>query len=241
MLVVTGAEFLVSMVEARWTARNGDGRKMESATKSKAGAGTNREADRSSWSRSMGRTKTRVARSRRCMIASRLCAKTVTAPRGAWEKTELARHPQRPYTLDYIERIFTDWSEIHGDRGFADDPAIVCGMARFHGEEVMVIGHQKARDTKQKVYRNFGMPNPEGYRKGFARNEDRGKIRPASVYFRGYSRRVPRPGRGRARPGGSHCPQPARDGAAAEFRSSPRSPEKVAAAAHSPSPSRTAS
>jgi acetyl-CoA carboxylase carboxyl transferase subunit alpha len=83
----------------------------------------------------------------------------------AWEKTELARHPQRPYTLDYIERVFTDWSEIHGDRGFADDPAIICGMARFHGEEVMIIGHQKARDTKQKVYRNFGMPNPEGYRK----------------------------------------------------------------------------
>jgi acetyl-CoA carboxylase carboxyl transferase subunit alpha len=83
----------------------------------------------------------------------------------AWERTEVARHPQRPYTLDYIERIFTDWTEIHGDRGFADDPALVCGMARFHREEVVVIGHQKARDTKQKVYRNFGMPNPEGYRK----------------------------------------------------------------------------
>jgi acetyl-CoA carboxylase carboxyl transferase subunit alpha len=83
----------------------------------------------------------------------------------AWQKTELARHPQRPYTLDYVERMFTDWSEIHGDRGFADDPAIVCGMARFHGHDVLVIGHQKARDTKQKVYRNFGMPNPEGYRK----------------------------------------------------------------------------
>jgi len=83
----------------------------------------------------------------------------------AWERTELARHPQRPYTLDYVERIFTDWSEIHGDRGFADDPAIVCGMARFHGEEVLVVGHQKARDTKQKVYRNFAMPHPEGYRK----------------------------------------------------------------------------
>jgi acetyl-CoA carboxylase carboxyl transferase subunit alpha len=84
---------------------------------------------------------------------------------GAWQKTELARHPQRPYTLDYIERIFTDWSEVHGDRSFGDDPAIVCGMARFQGRDVMVIGHQKARDTKQKVYRNFGMPNPEGYRK----------------------------------------------------------------------------
>lgn len=83
----------------------------------------------------------------------------------AWRKTELARHPQRPYTLDYIERIFTDWSEVHGDRLFADDPAIVCGMARFHGEDVLIVGHQKARDTKQKLYRNFGMPNPEGYRK----------------------------------------------------------------------------
>src|SRR4051812_2034027 len=83
----------------------------------------------------------------------------------AWQRTELARHAQRPYTLDYIERIFTDWSEIHGDRAFGDDPAIICGMARFHGDEVMIIGHQKARDTKQKVYRNFGMANPEGYRK----------------------------------------------------------------------------
>lgn len=83
----------------------------------------------------------------------------------AWQRTELARHAQRPYTLDYVERIFTHWSEIHGDRAYGDDPAIVCGMARFQGEEVMVIGHQKARDTKQKVYRNFGMPNPEGYRK----------------------------------------------------------------------------
>jgi acetyl-CoA carboxylase carboxyl transferase subunit alpha len=89
----------------------------------------------------------------------------LAASMSAWQQTELARHPQRPYTLDYIERLFTDWSEIHGDRNFADDPAIICGMARYHGEEVMVIGHQKARDTKQKVYRNFGMPNPEGYRK----------------------------------------------------------------------------
>jgi acetyl-CoA carboxylase carboxyl transferase subunit alpha len=83
----------------------------------------------------------------------------------AWEKTELARHPQRPHTLDYVERVFTDWSEIHGDRGFADDHAIVCGMARFHGEEVLVLGTQKERDMKLKIYRNFGLPNPEGYRK----------------------------------------------------------------------------
>jgi len=101
----------------------------------------------------------------------------VSAHLSAWEKTELARHPQRPYTLDYVERIFTDWSEIHGDRGFGDDPAIVCGMARFHGEDVMIVGHQKARDTKQKVYRNFGMPNPEGYRKALRAMQMAAKFR----------------------------------------------------------------
>jgi acetyl-CoA carboxylase carboxyl transferase subunit alpha len=83
----------------------------------------------------------------------------------AWQKTELARHAQRPYTLDYVERLFSDWSEVHGDRSFGDDPAIVCGIARYHGDEVMVMGHQKGRDTKQRVYRNFGQANPEGYRK----------------------------------------------------------------------------
>jgi acetyl-CoA carboxylase carboxyl transferase subunit alpha len=89
----------------------------------------------------------------------------ITAHFEAWARTELARHPQRPYFLDYVERIFTDFSEIHGDRHFGDDPAIVCGMARFRGHEVMAIGQQKGRDTKQKLHRNFGMPNPEGYRK----------------------------------------------------------------------------
>ena len=83
----------------------------------------------------------------------------------AWQKTELARHPQRPQALDYIERVFTDFSEIHGDRSFGDDAAIVCGMARFHGEEILVVGTQKGRDMKQRVYRNFGTPHPEGYRK----------------------------------------------------------------------------
>ncbi|MBZ5538205.1 MAG: acetyl-CoA carboxylase carboxyltransferase subunit alpha [Acidobacteriia bacterium] len=82
-----------------------------------------------------------------------------------WQKVQMARHPQRPYTLDYIQHCFTDFIEIHGDRKFGDDHAIVCGMARFHGEPVVVVGHQKARDTKQKVFRNFGMPKPEGYRK----------------------------------------------------------------------------
>ena len=91
--------------------------------------------------------------------------KQITQNLDAWKRTELARHPQRPYSLDFVERIFTDWSEIHGDRRFADDAAMVCGMARFHGDAVLVVGTQKGRNTKEKVLRNFGMPNPEGYRK----------------------------------------------------------------------------
>lgn len=83
----------------------------------------------------------------------------------AWQISQVARHPQRPYTLDYIKSIFTDFEELHGDRAFADDPAIVGGLARFNGHSVMVIGHQKGRDTKEKIFRNFGMPKPEGYRK----------------------------------------------------------------------------
>jgi acetyl-CoA carboxylase carboxyl transferase subunit alpha len=83
----------------------------------------------------------------------------------AWERVQLARHPKRPHSLDYIQRLFTDFHEIHGDRFFADDPAIVCGMCKFDGKAVMVIGQQKGRDTKQKLHRNFGMAKPEGYRK----------------------------------------------------------------------------
>ncbi len=82
-----------------------------------------------------------------------------------WQISQLARHPLRPYTLDYIEHMFTDFEELHGDRMFADDAAIVGGVARLDGRPVMVIGHQKGRDTKEKVRRNFGMPRPEGYRK----------------------------------------------------------------------------
>jgi acetyl-CoA carboxylase carboxyl transferase subunit alpha len=89
----------------------------------------------------------------------------MNGPSTAWQKTELARHPQRPQSLDYIERVFTDFSEIHGDRGFGDDAAIVTGMARFHGEEVLIVATQKGRDMKQRVFRNFGTPHPEGYRK----------------------------------------------------------------------------
>ncbi len=82
-----------------------------------------------------------------------------------WQVTQMARHPQRPYTLDYIDRMLTDFEELHGDRSFADDPALIAGIGRFNGRAVMVMGHQKGRDTKEKVYRNFGMPRPEGYRK----------------------------------------------------------------------------
>lgn len=82
-----------------------------------------------------------------------------------WQKVQISRHPSRPYTLDYIEAMLTDFVEMHGDRGFADDPAIVCGMARLDGTPVTVIGHQKGRTLKERVFRNFGQPNPEGYRK----------------------------------------------------------------------------
>jgi len=85
--------------------------------------------------------------------------------RTAFERVLLARHEDRPYTLDLIERLFEDFVELHGDKRFAEDPAIVCGLARFHGLPVVVVGHQKGRDTKQRSYRNFGMPKPEGYRK----------------------------------------------------------------------------
>ncbi len=82
-----------------------------------------------------------------------------------WQRVLVARHPNRPNTLDYVERLFTGWDELRGDRRFADDPAIVCGFAEYKGEPVCIVGHQKGRDTKQKIYRNFGYARPEGYRK----------------------------------------------------------------------------
>jgi acetyl-CoA carboxylase carboxyl transferase subunit alpha len=91
--------------------------------------------------------------------------KEVYAKLSPWQIAQVARHPQRPYTLDYVRLIFTDFEELHGDRTFADDHAVVGGLARFNGQSVMVIGHQKGSDTKEKIYRNFGMPRPEGYRK----------------------------------------------------------------------------
>jgi acetyl-CoA carboxylase carboxyl transferase subunit alpha len=102
---------------------------------------------------------------RRLQKKSQTLTKDIYAKLNAWQVSQVARHPQRPYTLDYVQGLFTDFVELHGDRSYADDAAIVGGMARFNGEPVMVIGHQKGRDTKEKIYRNFGMPRPEGYRK----------------------------------------------------------------------------
>jgi acetyl-CoA carboxylase carboxyl transferase subunit alpha len=96
---------------------------------------------------------------------SRSLTESIFSNLSSWQVAQMSRHPQRPYTLDYIQHIFTDFQELHGDRHFADDAAIVGGLARLDGRPVMVIGHQKGRDVKEKVRRNFGMPTPEGYRK----------------------------------------------------------------------------
>jgi acetyl-CoA carboxylase carboxyl transferase subunit alpha len=162
---IAGAEFMLSIVETR-AKRNGNGVRVESGMK------TEQELALTKIEEQITRLQSRDGQSEETLrqieqLHDRLngLRRQFSAPQTAWERTELARHPQRPYTLDYIERLFTDWSEIHGDRGFRDDPAIVCGIARFHGEEVLIVGQQKARDAKQRVYRNFGMPHPEGYRK----------------------------------------------------------------------------
>ncbi len=96
---------------------------------------------------------------------SQQLAKDIYANLSPWQVTQIARHPQRPYTLDYVGEIFTDFQELHGDRAFADDASIVGGLARFNGQACMVLGHQKGRDTKERAMRNFGMSRPEGYRK----------------------------------------------------------------------------
>ena len=96
---------------------------------------------------------------------SQVLTREIYGKLSAWQIAQVARHPQRPFTLDYVGQLFTGFEELHGDRAFADDPAIVGGLARFNGETCVVIGHQKGRDTKEKILRNFGMPKPEGYRK----------------------------------------------------------------------------
>jgi acetyl-CoA carboxylase carboxyl transferase subunit alpha len=101
----------------------------------------------------------------RLEVKRQALTKDIYAKLTPWQIAQVARHPQRPYTFDYVEHMFTDFEELHGDRAFADDKAIVGGLARFNGQSCMVIGHQKGRDTKEKILRNFGMPRPEGYRK----------------------------------------------------------------------------
>ncbi len=96
---------------------------------------------------------------------SQALTESIFAELSDWQISQLSRHPGRPYTLDYVKLMFTDFHELHGDRTYADDPAIVTGLARLEGQPVALIGHQKGRDTKEKIYRNFGMPRPEGYRK----------------------------------------------------------------------------
>ena len=158
--VLSSAQLLVSMVETRRAARNGDA-KLDSTAPRELEKVEQQIVKIESLDGQSEETRRQIEELRERVDALR----KEMSHREAWIKTELARHPQRPYFLDYVEKIFTDWSEIHGDRRYADDPAMVCGMARFHGEEVLILGTQKGRDMKQKVHRNFGLPNPEGYRK----------------------------------------------------------------------------
>ncbi len=102
---------------------------------------------------------------------------------GPWQRAQIARHPQRPYTLDWINLLITDFIELHGDRGFGDDKALIAGMGKFHGRPVAVIGHQKGRDTKQRVIRNFGQPKPEGYRKALRVMQLAAKFGRPVLYF----------------------------------------------------------
>lgn len=163
-LALKGVELLLTMVEDRWASRNGDARKVESQLKARK--------ELQKVEDQLARLETLpgqndAARHQIQHLQSRVHGlRTELATKfDAWERTELARHPQRPHTLDYIERVFTDFSEIHGDRRFGDDTAMICGMARFHDQQVMLVGTEKGRDTKQRMHRNFGLPNPEGYRK----------------------------------------------------------------------------
>ncbi len=110
-------------------------------------------------------------------------AQTLPEEKTPWQRVRNARHPKRPHTLDYVQRILTNFQEIHGDRLFADDPAIVCGIGRLDSHPIMLIGEQKGRDTKQKLYRNFGMPKPEGYRKALRAMHMAAKFARAIVTF----------------------------------------------------------
>jgi acetyl-CoA carboxylase carboxyl transferase subunit alpha len=164
LLALNAAELLLSMVEARWAAKNGDARKMD--LQGRAQQELEKIEEQMSKLESLPGQNDEVRQQVQQLHARiHTLRSEVSVNPDPWRKAELARHQQRPHFLDYVDRIFTDWSEIHGDRGFGDDTAMVCGMARFQGQEVVVIGPEKGRDTKQRMFRNFGLPNPEGYRK----------------------------------------------------------------------------
>ena len=129
-----------------------------------------------------------------------------------WQTTQLSRHPARPYTNDYIRVMCEEFHELAGDRMYAEDAAIVGGLGRINGRSVMIIGHQKGRDTKTKVRRNFGMPRPEGYRKALRLMQMAERFKLPLITLIDTPRRLSRRGRGRARPERSHRPQPAGNG-----------------------------
>jgi acetyl-CoA carboxylase carboxyl transferase subunit alpha len=163
-LALNGAELLLAMVEDRWASRNGDPRSAESQLKSQQEL-EKIEAQLAKLESLPGQNEDTHSQIQQLHGRIHGLRTEIAAKFDAWQRTELARHPQRPHIVDYIERVFSDFSEIHGDRGYGDDTAMICGMARFHDHQVMLIGTEKGRDTKQRMYRNFGLPNPEGYRK----------------------------------------------------------------------------
>jgi acetyl-CoA carboxylase carboxyl transferase subunit alpha len=142
---------------------------------------------------------------------SQQLTKDIYSDLSPWQITKIARHPERPYTLDYIGEIFTDFIELHGDRHFADDQSIVGGLARFNGQACMVLGHQKGRDTKERGLRNFGMSRPQGP----APDEDRREVQAAGLHLRRHARCLPRHRRRRAWSVRGHRSQHLRNGAAA--------------------------
>ena len=143
---------------------------------------------------------------------SQQLTKDIYGKLSSWQIAQVARHPQRPYTLDYIDGMFSDFRELHGDRTYADDPAIVGGLARFNGQPCMVIGHQKGRDTKEKIHRNFGMPRPEGYRKALRLMKLAEKFGLPLFTFVDTPGAYPGHRRRGARAVGGDRPQPLRDG-----------------------------
>ena len=157
------------------------------------------------------------------------------------QRVMVARHPRRPYTLDYLSTIFTDFIELHGDRLYLDDPAIVGGWARLAGISVMVIGHQKGRDTKENLKRNFGMPHPEGYRKALRLMKLGREVQRAGHHAHRHAGRLPRPGRRGARPVGGAGAEHPRDVGPARRPPSPWSSARAARAARSRSASPTGS